>query len=410
MKIYDLHNKRILIAGYGIEGKTTEKFLKTFVPGSSIAITDAQNGPDYLAQQSEYDLVIRTPGIPLHEITIEHTTATNIFFANLDPRHMTIGVTGSKGKSTTSSLIHHILKSVGKSVKLIGNIGQPMLEELIHPPKEPNIYVLELSSYQLEDIQYSPHISVIVSLFPDHIPHHGSIENYYEAKHQIISQATIRDFFVYNPSFPSLSQWAEETQARTIPYRSYAIPENVKLLGDHNVQNMRAAMTVAEILEIPLVSANTALTTFEPLPHRLQHVGSFHGIDFYDDAISTTPESTVAALDALKNVETIFLGGEDRGYDFAILADRLKESSVKNVVLFPDSGVRIGQSIENLGLKYSLLETRSMEDAVKFAYEHTEKGAICLLSCASPSYSLWKNFIEKGDEFQKFVKSYAKTK
>ena len=146
------------------------------------------------------------------------------------------------------------------------------------------------------------------------------------------------------------------------------------------------------------------LKTFKTLPHRLAKVGTFKGITFYDDAISTTPESTIRGLQTLGRVETIFLGGLDRGYDFTNLRKVLKKSGVKNIVLFPDTGKRILKSKKD----YNILETTSMEQAVVFAYKNTTPGNICLLSTASPSYSVWKNFEEKGDLFQKWVKYFSK--
>lgn len=147
----------------------------------------------------------------------------------------------------------------------------------------------------------------------------------------------------------------------------------------------------------------SAVNNFIGLPHRLEFVGEYNGIKFYDDAISTTPESTIMAIKALKNIDTIFLGGQDRGYKFLELEKNLKKYKIKNIVLFPDSGAKIIKSKNN----FNTLKTESMQEAVKFAYKYTKHGKICLLSCASPSYSLWKNFEEKGDEFKKFVKKYS---
>lgn len=408
MKIKDLQNKKILIAGYGIEGKSTEAFLKKCVPSASYEIADRTDGVDYLKRQTEFDLVIKTPGIPAKEITVPYTTATNIFFANIDRRHTTIGVTGTKGKSTTASLIHHILTNSGKLSELLGNIGKPLLEFLMNEPDEPTYIVCELSSYQLSDIQYSPHISIIVSLFPDHVPYHGTLEGYYAAKHRIISQATGDDFYIYNPSFTYLAQWAKTTAAQVKPYEQDFIPERIPLLGQHNVENVRGAITVTSLCGVSYREAEDAIQSFKALPHRLEKVGTFKTITFYDDAISTTPESTIAALKAIPNVSTILLGGEDRGYDFIELASELRETGVKNIVLFPDSGKRIKSSLFHVDETFwNTVETRSMEEAVAFAYKYSNPHTVCLLSTASPSYSLWKNFIEKGDLFQKFVKEYA---
>ncbi len=408
MKVSELAGKKILIAGYGIEGKATMEYLNKFAPTAQVEKADREDGPGYLDNQREYDIVIRSPGIPLDQIHTPHTTATNIFFANLDSRHTTIGVTGSKGKSTTSSLIAHILSVSGKNVRLVGNIGKPMLESLLNPSEDAIIFVIELSSYQLEDCTFSPHISVCTSLFPEHIPHHKTLAQYYAAKQHIVLSAIPEDYFVYNPNFEEFVAWTKSTRAKSIPFGTDIQPPYTPLLGEHNESNVRGAVTVSRLMGISDALAYKAIKTFQPLPHRLQEVGTYKGITFIDDAISTAPESTIAAIHALPNTSCIFLGGEDRGYDFQELARILKKCNITYVVLFPDSGARIKKALEAEGLEnWTVCETSSMEEAVQFAYRNTSETSICLLSTASPSYSLWKDYIHKGNEFQEFVKQYG---
>jgi UDP-N-acetylmuramoylalanine--D-glutamate ligase len=168
------------------------------------------------------------------------------------------------------------------------------------------------------------------------------------------------------------------------------------------VENIKAAVAVAEVLKISKKSIKEGIEKFQSLPHRLELVGEFQGIKFYDDAISTTPESTIAAINSLNNVETIFLGGLDRGYDFVKLAGVIDKSKIRNIVFFPDSGKKIEESLQKKSKKkYQTLHTKNMAEAVKFATANTKTGGICLLSTASPSYSLWKNFEEKGNQFKK---------
>jgi UDP-N-acetylmuramoylalanine--D-glutamate ligase len=173
-------------------------------------------------------------------------------------------------------------------------------------------------------------------------------------------------------------------------------------LGEHNKENIRAAVAVAKEFGISDQAIKSAIEKFKPLAHRLEFIGEFKGIKFYDDANATTPEAAILAIKTLKKVDTIFLGGQDRGYDFSQLEKTIKKYKIKNVVLFPESGKRI--KVKGL----NVLRTKSMYSAVKFAYKNTEKRKICLLSCASPSYSLWKNFEEKGSQFQKAVRKYSK--
>lgn len=410
MKIEELKNKKILILGYGKEGRATEKYLKKVLPEAVIDHTDKNSDPQYLEKQKDYDLVIKTPGIPKALITQKYTTATNIFFANCP--NVIIGVTGTKGKSTTSSLIYHILKTGKKKVHLVGNIGNPVLSELMKLHGKDDIFVMELSSYQLDDIHYSPYISVVLNLFPEHMNYHGEVENYYHAKKNIVKYAKQDDYFIYNPKYKELVQWASNAQCHTQPFISQTIPlrsEDLTLQGEHNKENIQAALAVTDLFHVSKEDVIKALKTFKPLPHRLENVGAYHDITFYDDAISTTPESTIAALQTLKGVDTLFLGGEDRGYDFSNLVNVIIEKGIKNIVLFPDSGGKIWALLHTkTSYLPRIFETRDMKAAVQFAYTHTRKKSICLLSTASPSYSVWKNFEEKGDLFKLYVRGYEK--
>lgn len=375
----------VAILGFGHEGKVNKKFIQKFYPGLKISILDQKKDKNYLSRQNEFDLAIKTPGLPKTKATIPYVTATNLFFANID--NYTIGVTGTKGKSTVVSLIYEMLKAGGKKVRLLGNIGHPMLEVLLGETDPKEIFVIELSSYMLDDIEYSPNVAVLLNLFPEHMPYHGGLENYYSAKKNI--------FKFQAPGDTAFTKYHEVK----LPVQDVDIP----LLGQHNKNNIKAAVKAARLLGIKEKAIARAIKAFKPLPHRLEYIGNFKKVDFYDDAISTTPESTIQAIKTLKKVDTILLGGEDRGYDFKNLEKELRSSGIKNIVLFPDTGRRILQS--NKG--FNVLKTKNMKDAVRFSYQHTAKGRICLLSTASPSYSLWKNFQHKGEEFKKYVKIFS---
>ncbi len=381
--------KNVAIIGYGKEGKITEEYLKLKYPNLKIGILDESTDKNYLKKQNEYDFAIKTPGIPKEKITIPYTTATNIFFSSI--RNPTIGITGSKGKSTTTSLVYEMIKASGKKVRLLGNIGNPMLAVLLEKNIDPKeIFVIELSSYMLDDIQYSPNVALLLNLFPEHMNYHGSIEKYYAAK---------RNIFKFQKS---------SDKAFVAPFTA-KIPvadKDIPLLGEHNKTDIRAAITAAKTFGVQDAAIKKAIKSFKPLPHRLELVGTFNGITFYDDAISTTPESTIMAIKSLKKVDTIFLGGTDRGYDFTELEKIVKKYKIKNVVLFPDSGKRIFKSEKGLNVLY----TKSMEAAVAFAFKNTKADTICLLSTASPSYSVWKNFEAKGNEFQEFVRGFSTSK
>jgi len=410
MKLEDLNGKKILILGYGKEGKATERFLKKIYPGLECGIADKSISSDYLKEQHSFDLAIKTPGIPKDYLSIPYTTATNLFFAN--KKNMTIGITGTKGKSTTASLIFSILKEAGLETYLLGNIGQPMIEALDWSVGKEAVFVCELSSYQLDDINYSPHISVVLDLFPDHMNYHGGVDRYYRAKKNIIGYQKADDYFIYNPAYDILARWSKDCVSKAVPFTS-SLPladSEIPLVGSFNRDNVCAAVTVGRILKVKEEVMASAVKKFKALPHRLQPVGEFQGIRFYDDAISTTPESTIFAIKTLGSVGTIFLGGEDRGYEFNNLIDTLIKYKVANIVFFPESGKKMRAVLRSTSKEksFNILETISMEQAVDFAYEHTPKNTICLLSTASPSYSLWKNFEEKGDQFQFYIRQHEK--
>ena len=426
--------EKALILGYGKEGQVTKKYLKKHYPDIKIGVADEKQGKDYLDKIKNYDIVIKTPGIPKEKlikirapismgarpstkkfsalapgikkelVKIPYTTATNIFFSNILHKNTIIGVTGSKGKSTTSSLIYHILKTAGKKVELLGNIGKPMLLQLLKPVNKNTIFVLELSSYQLDDIAFSPDIAVVTNLFPEHLNYHGTLKNYYEGKKNIINFQNQNNFFVYDGGNKKMANWLKNYKGKLIPFSKNILLKDSEnpLKGEHNKNNIKAAISTAKILDISKEVIKKAIKSFKALPHRLEFIGDFKGITFYDDGSSTNPESAILAIKALKNVDTIFIGGQERGFVFSDLEKTIKKYRISNVVLFPDNGDKMIKNKRGL----NVLKTKSMKEAVAFAYKHTKKGKICLLSGASPSYSLWKNFEQKGNQFKLEVKKY----
>lgn len=391
--------KNVLLLGYGKEGQVTARYLKKFYPDLPVTLADQAKNPHYLDLQKNAEFAIRTPGLPKQKVTLPYTTATNIFFAQ--SQNFSIGVTGSKGKSTTASLTAHFLKAGGLDVELLGNIGSPMLEVLLKPTRPHRIYVLELSSYQLDDCNASPDIAVVTNLFPEHMNYHGGVEPYYAAKKNIFLHQNPTGILIYDPKHPLLKKWAKETPGQTTPFSTWA-PAESPLLGAHNRSNVAAAIAAVTLFNLSKANLTAALKSFQPLRHRLQKVGTFRGITFYDDAISTSPESTIQAIEALTPlapIGTIFLGGEDRGYDFTQLEKTLRRFKIKNIVLFPDTGKRILKSRAG----FNVYEAHSLKEAVKLGYQLTPPGTLCVLSTASP-HAFHMNFEDRGDEFQRLVK------
>lgn len=421
MKLNELKDKRILVLGFGREGQDTFRFLRKLFPKKVIGIADRLKikdlrlkikdkrvrlylGKNYLKTLKDYDVIIKSPGIPFkilpRNVLDKVTTQTEIFFENCPGK--IVGVTGTKGKSTTTSLIYDILRKGEIKTHLVGNIGKPVLN-LLFSAKKNDIYVYELSSHQLYNLKKSPQIAVFLNIYPEHLDYYRNFQEYFKAKQNITKYQTKEDYFIYNVGDKLVRKVAKKTKARAISIK-----------GKYYELDRNAAAAVGKLFKIPQKTILKAIKEFKPLPHRLELVGTFKGIKFYNDALSTIPETTIAAIDYLGgDVETIFLGGFDRGLDFKNLAERVLKSKIKNVILFPTTGEKIWQEIvkqaKNRGVPRSFF-VGSMSDAVKLAYEHTKKGKICLLSCASTSFSIFRDYKEKGNLFKKYVRKYGKGK
>ncbi len=430
MKISDLNGKTVCVLGYGREGKAMVEALEKHAPQCEITIADqnekliidngklrTQLGSDWLKDLNKFDVVIKSPGITPHALSqfsilnFQLTSSTQIFLDTIADRGaVTIGVTGSKGKSTTSSLIYTILRTANKDAILTGNIGEPSIAHL-DDVKTGTIIVMEMSSYQLMNLTNSPHIAVITSFFPEHLDYHGSEEAYLEAKKHITRYQQADDLVFFNDTMKGSIEIAKEGDGRKIPFSADDCPidlSETRFIGDHNRSNIAAACMVAASLGVDGKTALDAVRRFTPLPHRLQSLGVHHGIEWIDDAISTTPESAIAALDALGDrVRVMILGGQDRGYNFTSLANRIKESSIELILLFPGSGPRIREALIAAGATAELIDVDSMDKAVeKTSGQKLEASGftpIVLLSTASPSYGMFKNFEEKGDEFRRCI-------
>ena len=422
MDIRTLNGKSICILGFGREGKATLKAIEKYAPESQITIADkndvsvesynSQLGKNYLDDLKRFDVIIKSPGIPpqkeLEVVKKKITSSTQIFFDSIEKSGSTIiGITGSKGKSTTASLLYAILKAAGKDVHLIGNIGEPAIAHIEDANSE-TIFAQEMSSYQLMDLTVSPSIAVITSFFPEHLDYHGSIEAYLEAKKHIARFQNKDGRIFYCSASEGAQQIANESPGEKIYFSADDCPvlmEETKLIGKHNKENIAAAFLVSRHLGISDDVSKKAIKEFTSLPHRLQPCGEHHGIMWVDDAISTTPESAIAALDALGNsVSTIILGGQNRGNDFSELADKIAHSDTLTVILLGESGARIRVALERASALTNIYDAKTMEEAVSLAKKNTAKGKICLLSPASPSYGMFKNFEKRGESFlQKVV-------
>lgn len=399
-----LEGRKILIAGYGREGKSAERLIQRLVPEAEYSIAD---GNEQIASEAAkgYGLIIKSPGVPMRVMGgVECSSLTDIFLQVYGD--MVIGVTGTKGKSTTASLIHHLLPG---SI-LAGNIGIPLFD-ILDELKEDSVVVAELSCHQLENIHRGPHTAVLLNLFQEHLDHYENYMGYKMAKMQIGLKQHEGDHFFWCRDAAELD---ELVRAQAMPgvLHPYSIDnitdverellEACPLEGEHNRSNALVACRVASLLtRQPLSTFRNPLSTFHGLRHRMEKVGEVASITWYDDSISTIPAATIAAVKALGRVDTLILGGFDRGIDYSPLVEFLKESPVKNVVFVGQAGRRVN---EELGKKN---EEWLVEDdytkIVPWCAEHTEKGGVVLLSPAAASYDAFKNFEVRGDFYREQI-------
>lgn len=450
MDFRKLKDKKICILGFGKEGQSTFQFLRKLFPKSTICVADEKPlekldvsarklikndknvreifGPDYLNHLGSYDIIFKSPGIPIGKLPRDAkiTSQTEVFLEKY--RDKIIGVTGTKGKSTTSSLIYHLLKKAGIKVQLVGNIGAPPFDSL-GKDREEYLYVYELSSYQLEKIKISPHIAVVLNLFKEHLDYHKGYQKYLEAKSNITKWQTGDDYLIFNKDETALGEIVKNSKAKKITFSLHfdntdvhmdaidiyfrgekILPKNsVPLLGRHNLNNIEAAIAVAKLFDIKNNAIALAIKTFKPLNHRLEYVGEVNNIKFFNDSISTIPEATIGAIEALRpGVSTLILGGYDRGLDFKKLAKTIMEEKIENLILFPETGQIILDEIKKIkGIKlphYIMVD--NMKKAVNSAMQITTKGKVCLLSPASPSFNLFANYIDRGDQFTREIQNY----
>jgi UDP-N-acetylmuramoylalanine--D-glutamate ligase len=350
------------------------------------------------------------------------TSQTDLF---LQVYHdMTIAVTGTKGKSTTTTLIHHILShTLGsqRHIVLAGNMGIPLFD-ILDQLDELSLIVAEFSCHQLENIHRAPHIGVILNLYQEHLDHYHDYHDYQMAKMQMMLRQESEDHCFYCTDSQDLVDRVAEVKTHVSTHlHPYSYSSNLQQLpsplkGKHNLSNIAVAQQVTSLLGITADQFSNALNTFHGLPHRLELVGTFNGITFYNDSISTIPDATLAAVEALERVDTLILGGFDRGIDYTALANYLSDpehygKQVSNLVFVGQAGARMLQEWtdrpdEPIQGRLTLVEN-DYDAIVRWCYQHTQRGRICLLSPAAASYDAFRNFEHRGDTFKSLILQYA---
>ena len=428
-----IKEKKILILGYGREGISTYNYIRKHLPEKKLTIADKNYinlddknvdvicGDDYLSYLGDFDIVFKSPGIAFlddvkYPPTTEITCQTDMFLRFAEP--IVVGITGSKGKTTTSTLIYEMLKAGGKNTCLIGNIGVPVFEKA--DESEDLIAVIEMSSHQLEFTTASPKVAVLVNIYEEHLDHYKTgFSGYANAKLNITRYQTKDDYFVYNDeqdvghgldvtkSIGGTPIKVGFTKASNDEFVNELWHSTEHLKGEHNRQDIAYALAVARVFGVDDDSVRNAIKGFKGIEHRMEFVGKFNGVSYYNDSIATIPTAVMGAIKALKNVETLIFGGLDRGIDYEEFTEFLIKSDIKNLIGLPETGHDILDDVKLHNTLVNAIYAENMEDAVINAVRETKENGVCLFSPAAASYNFYKNFEEKGRHFKELVVKYG---
>jgi len=445
----NLFGKKIAILGFGIEGQSLVNFL--LGKNNKIVVFDQKDrgelkgiqtfekkgisfvlGKDYFKKGlKDFDFVFRSPLFKLSLPEIKEakqagvvvSSATKLFFDSCKGR--IIGVTGSKGKGTTSTLVYNILKEQGFKVFLGGNIGKPILS-LLPKLKETSWVVLELSSFQLQDLKKSPHIAVVLFITPEHLDYHETFNEYVKAKENIVIHQGKNDYAVINADNKDSLSFSKNTRAKKfffskvkevkgsyvkgkeIFFKDVLIGEidDLKLIGRHNLENVCAAITASFLAKAGLPAIKKAVFSFSGLEHRLEKVRSYKGINFYNDSFSTMPDASIAAIRSFKKPLILIAGGSEKNADFTNLGEEIVKSKVKSLILIGQTAKKIKESTLKAGFKGKIIEgLRNMEEIISLVFKEAEAGDTVLLSPGCASFGMFKDYKDRGKQFKKYVKA-----
>lgn len=429
---------KIAIAGYGLEGQTNYDYFRSLYPDVEMTVVDERNslpsipdraslmlGPGALEQLHGFDMVVRTAGLAPRKIRTDGKmwSATNEFFAKCSAP--IIGVTGTKGKGTTSSLIASILRRAGYTVHLVGNIGVPALSKLAHIESD-DVVVYELSSFQLWDLERSPQVGVVLMIEPDHLDVHADMDEYVQAKSNIARHQGADSTLIYHPENSFAKEIAKNTPSKKVRYGVSADGgvyvhndnfcvhghrlcrvDSLKLVGEHNLENACAAMSAVLAFDsnVSHSAIIDGLADFDGLPHRLKLVREYEGVKYYDDSIATTPGSAIAAIRSFSEPKVVILGGSDKGADYTELVELCRDTGTR-VVAIGQTGAKIQRLCEDVGVPcYCAVD---ITDAVKHAHEISEWGSVVILSPAAASFDMFTSYVDRGERFTEAVNNLGK--
>lgn len=405
-----LKGKKIAIVGMGVNNQK----LAAYFDKQAIAYKVVENwksNSGLVGQLDSFDIIFRTPGLPYLAPAIQQaknkgvevSSQTKLFF-DLCPSRI-IGVTGTKGKGTTSTLIAQILEAGDYKVWLGGNIGVDPFEFLDYIHQD-DLVVLELSSFQLQDLHKSPHIAVILNITADHLDEsgtyhksaHASVQEYFDAKLQIIAHQTENDFAIISHELPESVQKIGKGQKIIFNPKDVSDYE-YQLFGKHNLENIASAAVVGKILNVPEEKIRKAVKQFKGLPHRLQKVLEKDGITYIDDSISTNEDSTIAAIKAFRTPLILIIGGSSKGLDYKKLGEVVKNSrQLKGLIVVGEVAPIILQEIQGFSGKI-FTGAKSMAHIVTQAKSIESPGDTVLLSPAAASFDMFKNYKDRAEQF-----------
>lgn len=414
---------KVAIIGFGREGRALYTYMTCYqnINAQDIAILDKRDdidlpegvrgvlGNSYLDTLDQFDIIYRSPGVPYTHITSRlHSTtklssSTKLFF-ELCPCTI-IGVTGTKGKGTTCTLLYTILKETGKDVYLVGNIGHPALNML--PQLTPqSIVIYELSSFQLQDLDRSPQRAVVLDIFPDHQDAHQNYEEYVEAKLNIFKHQKNGDrVFYFNDNHEinriQLSTPHERRNDIDIKTFNEFTQGDLKIPGEHNLRNAIMAYVVAQSLDINIDLIKKVIFSFTGNEHRLELVGEINDIRYYNDSASTNPQTTLAAARAFREPKILIVGGSDKGLDYSCWTRELPTLNVKMLILMGENKEKIQKTIKSTLPTY---HAANLNEAVFQARALSHSGDIVILSPGSASFDMFTGYDDRGRQFKEIVK------
>ena len=431
---------KVAIVGFARDGQAAYDFFSTR-SGYDITICDAdtgvsvpdgaanQLGEDYLRNLNAFDIIVRTAGLhprliqeanPEAPGILEKVTGNVDLFFEHSPSQNMIGVTGTKGKGTTSTLIANMLEASGKRVHIGGNIGIPALELLKAGIQPDDWVVLEQSSFQLIDQKHSPHIAVCLMVVPEHLNWHADMDEYIDAKSQLFIHQTGDDIAIYYAQNEMSEDIAAASEGTLIPY--YAAPgaevkdgsfmiegqticstDDIRLLGQHNWQNICAALTAVWQVTQDVENIKQVLGNFSGLEHRLELVRELDSVKYYDDSFGTTPETAIVAIQAFDQPKVVILGGSDKGASFDELARVVQSSNVRKVIAIGDMAQPIGQALNSVGFTNIIYGDTAMDAMVQHCRDNSQSGDVVLLSTGCASFGLFKDYKDRGNQFKQAV-------